>query len=1410
MPAALAALDAGDPDGDDGSKASKLAARAARFSSKLPGNRYKELEEMRIKERKVFEQQGLIKVGKTELGDAVDMRGTCERMCSEYEREFREYTREIHPFEAGPNKRMHPDKAVAAYSRSDAGAGHGDSAILPSDLRTPATLVKTLDYLFSVIMSTMPPSSSTSVPTPRKALGYSAGFIRDRTRAIRKEFAMQSSWGHAEAIASFERIARWHILCLRELQEETGSNTDMHIDSAELGRCFTSLRQHYNDRREELGLDAPCPNEPEFRAYMLIYDLTSKSVSIPTSELPSFILDHPLVKLAWELRRAAQRNFDSQKEGSKSNAELGMNLVNRFVRLLKQQKVPYLLSCLLEIRLREMRRSAVRALTRIYPRLRAEPIRVNEMGEVVERRMILIKTLDKILGCEEQEEDESAWDDIVPIPRDQDKEAADIVKRFGMEVYEEPDGSGPVGALINLGAPYNDNKDAPYTRRWKYITAKRGDATYEQIVNGTAGVAIPGTATYKAVPVKAALAPSTSAFSFAPSSSATVKPPAPTSSSSAFSFGAPAAAPAAKITSMPPTSSTHDAVAYAKPPTPPPAFTFGQPDISASTKKTSQESTTAFQIGSAPGPSRPTAEISPFLVKPPSAAGSSAQTDLTASAGRPVPSFLSNGHSEAQAASATKKKRQNDSGETPSAPSKAPLFLGPGLFDKPSLATAEPKTSAPSEAPKSVFNIPAKPPSPTLPPFSLPRPLSPGSSAPLASTSPVQVKKRSASALLTSSTSGLSRSVSRSTLTESYREHAKQVSALPDVCDLLVDEVIQSMIGDHLAVDLANLVKQRQAAVTHQRRKALRAEAIERWKKSTLDMLLDTQIRRVAETALVAELKRRHLVRKAVTFWRSWARSRTQSREDAARKRNDMFAYLSERGLSRSQSRFDVEMEELPVESDSGLTREMERLDSLQIDIAINHAERIKDNFFAPSTFLLAITRQVGPHLAHGHIHRPSFQTVLSVSSAKAGSAPDKDVTQWLTSKFRAQDEEDGEYEADGVNYETCVLDHGSMPEWSSIGLCVFEAPLRTDDEREKAENCKDAQDRLDTLIKALRGQNRYAPSLLLLTWAEESLEDVVNRLGIKAQVSLFEQKAAMSLQLADDLDERFTRIISEVIPQVIVKEQVIIGMQDVIRVIHPLWSRYTETTSLALQYHPGDVKLAEQSFATGIELINRVVRLARSSLKDIEMEHDPETIDLPSFEQENSGSLQDLVERIAGYLEDDALNGIDDLDILLGPMHQAALTGQPLPLVPALQSLFFLVMGEVREQALSLRLFYPSHREVRQYIDDYLRSFQAEYERYIDRSIQASMPPPRPSQSQASEAGEMDTDASPAKALSGHANGKKRSRGEAEHNSPPMSRIKGKKESKASKNAKLLRALREVERTLEEIGETQGYEVVA
>ncbi|OCF38763.1 hypothetical protein I317_07444 [Kwoniella heveanensis CBS 569] len=1332
MPAGINALDSGNPDNEDGfNKASKLAARAARFSNKLPGNRYKELEEMRIKERKAFEQQGLIKVGKTELGDAVDMRGTCERMCSEYEREFREYTREIHPFEAGPNKRMDPDRAVAAYSRSDAGAGHGESAILPSDLRTPGTLVRTLDYLFSVIMPTLPPSTSTSVPTPRKALGYSAGFIRDRTRAIRKEFAMQSSWGHEEAIASFERIARWHILCLRELQEESGTNTDMHIDSAELGRCFTSLRQQYNDRREELGVENPCPNEPEFRAYMLIYDLTSKSVSIPTSELPSFILDHPLVKLAWELRRAAQRNFDSQKEGSKGNAELGMNLINRFVKLLKNQRVPYLLSCLLEIRLREMRRSAIRALTRTYPRLRQDPIRVNEVGEVVERRMVLIKTLDKILGCEEQEQEESAWDDIDPVSNSADQEAVDISRKFGLEVYH--DVNGPVGVLINLGAPYNDNRDAPYTRRWKLITEKKGSASYVDIVNGRAGVQIDGAAIAQLAP--RSTLPVQKAPSFAPPSA--VAAPVPSfAKSSAFSFGLPptdAKPPPAASTSAfsfraipKPSSPAPQAVQYEEPPKffacPPP----DHPDYIAMLNKTPVPVSSPFAVGA------------PNYVPPP---GQTSKPSIASLKTDPITGPIPNGTPTVslewtgeQDRSEKKKKRAAEDEVPP--PAKAPLFSQPGFFSAPPPATTSITSSAP--AGPSVVPGPAKTQiSPALPPFSIPKPLSPVRSAQPPITSSPQSKKRSASSLLQSTFTKLTSSQLRTSLSHSQIDRRERFDAVPDLCDLLIDEAIQAMIEDNLSEDLGHLVKQRRAALEYQQRKFMRSEAIHQWTAGIFDRLLSAQTRRIAESALLEELKRRYLVRRSIRTWRSWAKTRTRMREEAVKKRDAVNSSLNGMGLSRNRSRavslLSHGESSTPTQAFDAST-EAARMDSLQIDIEINHAERIKDNFFAPATFLLALARQLAQsHSLHqGHDHylnmfsTSAFETILSVPSDDFGSPPEAEVTQWLISKFSPppSQEAGGVYTSDGVDYTTHVVRTGDkLGGRNNMGLFVFEAPLRTTSDQQAAENIADAQDRLGALVKVAEShENRYTPSLLLMTWEDETLDELVDRLDIDNEVGAFASISMVSLQLSDDLDERFSSALNEIVPDVIIKEQVIVQMEDVINTVYPTWLRFADTAGLALNQRPEDTALAGNIFKRGVELINKIPSLAKSALGHVNMENSDglEIIVLPDFKTEEGDLPFELVDRIAEYLEDDELKGIDDLDLALAPMRQAAVNGQPLPLIPVLQNLSYLVLGEMRYQStIPLNLFYPtSSAEIDDFVHRYLLSIDRRYQGCIDGSI--------------------------------------------------------------------------------------------
>jgi hypothetical protein len=196
--------------------------------------------------------------------------------------------------------------------------------------------------------------------------------------------------------------------------------------------------------REEAGVDMPCPNEPEFRAYMLIFDLTQRGTATACAEVPAVILDHPNVKLAWRLRRTAQRNFDSQKEGSKQNAEYGSNLITAYIRLLKTAQVPFLLSCLAEIRLRELRRSALRAMQMSYLRPKDADI---------SRTAIPLGTLASILGCEEQENEPSAWEDVVDVVKDPEAEAASVAQAFGLQIHME--NGKPSGVYMARSLPFN-------------------------------------------------------------------------------------------------------------------------------------------------------------------------------------------------------------------------------------------------------------------------------------------------------------------------------------------------------------------------------------------------------------------------------------------------------------------------------------------------------------------------------------------------------------------------------------------------------------------------------------------------------------------------------------------------------------------------------------------------------------------------------------------------------------------------------------------------------------------------------------------------------------------------------------------------------------------------------------------
>lgn len=109
-----------DSDGDLGGNAEDASNRAQRFATSLEGNRFREvchsyayglrawpevfhyqLEQQRIQERKQAIARGLIADPDkpTSLENAIEFVGTCTEMCPPFEREEREYKKNVHPLE---------------------------------------------------------------------------------------------------------------------------------------------------------------------------------------------------------------------------------------------------------------------------------------------------------------------------------------------------------------------------------------------------------------------------------------------------------------------------------------------------------------------------------------------------------------------------------------------------------------------------------------------------------------------------------------------------------------------------------------------------------------------------------------------------------------------------------------------------------------------------------------------------------------------------------------------------------------------------------------------------------------------------------------------------------------------------------------------------------------------------------------------------------------------------------------------------------------------------------------------------------------------------------------------------------------------------------------------------------------
>ena len=186
------------------------------------GNNYAELTTLREKERIDAIKAGLIDDPDKPkaLEDAQVFLGTCMDMCPRYEREQREFQNDVKRWEINPETgRIDSRLAVKAFHRPAA----GNEQALPSDVRPPEVLTRTLNYLVNSIVSPCDPLDKDT-----------HGFVRDRTRSIRQDFTLQNERG-VEAIQCHERIVRFHILSLHHMCEVDGFDAHQEMEQLRKG-----------------------------------------------------------------------------------------------------------------------------------------------------------------------------------------------------------------------------------------------------------------------------------------------------------------------------------------------------------------------------------------------------------------------------------------------------------------------------------------------------------------------------------------------------------------------------------------------------------------------------------------------------------------------------------------------------------------------------------------------------------------------------------------------------------------------------------------------------------------------------------------------------------------------------------------------------------------------------------------------------------------------------------------------------------------------------------------------------------------------------------------------------------------------------------------------------------------------
>ncbi|SJM87896.1 related to Nuclear mRNA export protein SAC3 [Zygosaccharomyces bailii] len=302
---------------------------------------YETLRKMRDVERKMMESKHLVDKADSakDLTEAINFQGTCQDMCPVFERARRNVEYTVYSYEKNhhEDKKAARDKALKVFSRPAAAA----APPLPSDVRPPHILVKTLDYIVDNLLTTLPQSE---------------GFLWDRMRSIRQDFTYQNYSG-PEAIDCNERIVRIHLLIVH-LMAKRKAEYSLQQELEQLHKSLITLSEIYDEVRASGG---SCPNEAEFRAYALLSKIRDPEYDKSIEKLPSSIFQNDLVQQALCFRRLVSNS--SYVNRGVIRTENCLNFYQRFFQLIATQRVPFLMCSFLELYVNEVRFYAFKALS---------------------------------------------------------------------------------------------------------------------------------------------------------------------------------------------------------------------------------------------------------------------------------------------------------------------------------------------------------------------------------------------------------------------------------------------------------------------------------------------------------------------------------------------------------------------------------------------------------------------------------------------------------------------------------------------------------------------------------------------------------------------------------------------------------------------------------------------------------------------------------------------------------------------------------------------------------------------------------------------------------------------------------------------------------------------------------------